>query len=238
MKIRLNKSKFIRNILIGTISLIIVACIINYAPGYERDKYEEVLNLIIGDKNVTESLKYPIYTDDNDIVYIAKDDVLNLFDRNIYYDETYKQLITTSNTKVANMELGSKKIQINGSEISTLGVVLEKDGILYVPISELELVYNISVNHPENSNKIIIDKLNEGMIVADVAEDTSLKYKSRNLSKTVVTVEKGEKVNCFYTTSKGWRVIRTSEGELRICKSKCTRKWIYCKTRYEWYIRN
>jgi len=224
MKLKLNKCKFIRNIIIGVVSLIIVSLIINYAPGYKRDKYSDVLNLIIGDENVTEDLKYPIYLDENDIVYISKEDISNLFDNNIYYDESYKQLITTSTTKVASMELGNKQITINGAQINTLGKVLEKDGVLYVPISELELVYNISINHPLDSNIIIVDKLSEGMIVADVAKKSTIKYKARSLSKDVGTIQAGEKVGCFYTTSKGWRLIRTSEGDLRICKSKCVSK--------------
>jgi len=32
MKVKVNKAKFIRNIIIGVVSLIIVALIINYAP--------------------------------------------------------------------------------------------------------------------------------------------------------------------------------------------------------------
>lgn len=219
MKLKLNKGKFLRNIIIGVVSLIIVALIINYAPGYKRDKYKDMLNLVIGDENVTENLKYQLYKDENEIVYMSKEDISNLFDTNIYYDESSKTLITTSNTKVASMELGKKQIIINGAVRDTLGTVLEKEGILYVPISELELVYNISINTSLNSNIVIIDYLNEGMIVADVARETSLRYKSRSLSKEVGKVEKGEKVSCFYTTSKGWRLIRTSEGTLGYVKA-------------------
>ena len=187
--------------------------------GYKRDKYADILNLVIGDENVTENLKYQLYKDNNETVYMSKDDISNLFDSNIYYDENSKTLITTSNTKVASMELGKKKIIINGATRDTLGAVLEREGILYVPISELELVYNISINTSLNSNIIIIDKLNEGMIVADVAKETSLRYKSRSLSKEVGKVERGEKVSCFYTTSKGWRLIRTSDGTLGYVKA-------------------
>lgn len=173
----------------------------------------------MGDTNVTENLKYPIYKDENEIVYMSKEDISNLFDSNIYYDETYKQLITTSNTKVAKMELGKRQIVINGSTRDTLGFVLEKDGILYVPISELELVYNISINTSLNSNIIIIDRLNEGMIVANVSEEANLRYKARSLSKKVGTVQEGDKVSCFYTTSKGWRLVRTNEGTLGYIKA-------------------
>ena len=62
--------------------------------------------------------------------------------------------------------------------------------------------------------------MNAGIIKADISTDTSIRYKARKLSKKVGEVKKGEKVSCFYTTSKGWRLIRTENGVLRICKSK------------------
>ena len=70
MKLKIQKGKFIRNIIIGVIALIIVAFIINTAPGYKRNKFQNVINLVIGDENVTEKLQKPIYLDENGVVYI------------------------------------------------------------------------------------------------------------------------------------------------------------------------
>lgn len=220
MKIKLNKFKFLRNIIIGVVSLIIVALIVNYAPGYKRDKYKDRINLVIRDENVTENLKNYIYRDENNLIYMSREDIMELFDEDIYYDENYKTIIITSNTKVASMTLGENVIVINGSKVNTLGQIIEKDDTIYIPISEVQLVYNISIEYIEDSNIVIIDRLEEGMIVADLAENVTLKYKPRKISKNVVTEEKGEKVSCFYTTSKGWRLIRTADGNLRLCKSK------------------
>ena len=88
MKLKIQKIKFIRNILIGIVALIIVAFIINIAPGYKRDKYSNVINLVIGDSNVTEKLKKPIYRDEEGALYISKEDIQELLDKTIYYDET------------------------------------------------------------------------------------------------------------------------------------------------------
>ena len=63
MKVKIQKRKFIRNIIIGIIALLVVAFIINIAPGYKRNKYQDVTNLVIGDENVTETLHNPIYKD-------------------------------------------------------------------------------------------------------------------------------------------------------------------------------
>ena len=69
-------------------------------------------------------------------------------------------------------------------------------------------------------NRVIIDELDQGMIKAKVSEESDIKYKPRRLSKNIGTVKQGESVSCFYTTSKGWRQIRTENGTIRIYQGK------------------
>ena len=54
---KLNTKKFIRNIIICLIAWLIVSFILNYAPGFKRDKFVGITNLIIDDEDVTENLK-------------------------------------------------------------------------------------------------------------------------------------------------------------------------------------
>ena len=97
----MKKLKFTRNIIIGVVALIIVAFIVNIAPGYKRDKYTDIVNLVIDENNVTENLKNNIYINENGTIYMSQEDIKNLFDENIYYDEKYNQIITTSYNKVS-----------------------------------------------------------------------------------------------------------------------------------------
>ena len=46
--------------------------------------------------------------------------------------------------------------------------VLQKDNVIYIPISELELVYNIDVNYIECTDMVVIENLNQGLIKAEV----------------------------------------------------------------------
>ena len=209
---KINEIKFLRNIIIGVVSLLIVAFIINIAPGYKRDKFTDIINLIINEENKTEDLIHDIYVNENETVYISEEDVKNLFDATIYYDNKYNQIITTSNTKVANIAIEEKKMTVNNSEISMLDSIIRIDNKLYLPISDMEIVYNIEIQYIDEMNRVIIDKLDKGMIRATVSEDTDIKFKPRGLSKDIGSLRKGENVVCFYTTSKGWRQIRTSNG--------------------------
>ena len=216
---KLNTKRFIRNIIICLIAWLIVSFILNYAPGFERDKYEGITNLIINDDDVTEQLKGSVFIGEEGGIYLSKDDIAVLFDKNIYYDEVSSTIVTTSNTKTASFCVAENQMIINGVKQNLNSKVLQKDGVIYIPISELELVYNISVQYIEETDIVVIEKLNQGLIKAEVEEGAKIKYKPRSISKKVGEIEKGEVVSCYYTTSKGWRLIRKEDGTLGYVKA-------------------
>ena len=212
MKIKIQKVKFIRNIIIGIVALFIVAFIINIAPGYKRNKFQNVTNLIIGDENVTENLKKPIYKDEEENIYISKEDIEQFLDKTIYYDEENDTVIATSEVSVASMKIGEKIININGTNKDTLETIIRVNDTIYIPIKEMKIVYNIETKYLEEEDIVIIDKLNEGMIKAEAKKEAKIRFRPRALSKNLGTLQVGETVSAFYTTSKGWRLIRTESG--------------------------
>ena len=217
--IKAKKLKFMRNVIVGVIALLIAAFIINIAPGYKRDKYKDVVNLIIDEHNVTEDLKNMLYINENKTVYMSEEDVRELFDENIYYDQQYNQIITTSYTKVANIEIEEKQMNINDSKVNMLDAIIKINDKIYLPISDMELVYNIKIKYIEETNRVVIENLNRGLIKATVTDNASIKFKQRSLSKDVGEVVKGEQVSCYYTTSRGWRQIRTENGTVGYVKA-------------------
>lgn len=212
--------KFIRNILIAIISLFIVAFILNIAPGYKRDTMINKTNLVFNDENVTEQLKDDIYINENGSVYISKEDVITLLDNNLYYDEMNSQIITCSDTKVASIKLYEKQMIVNDSIIYLSEPIIKQNEKVYIPIAQMSLIYNIKVEYIPKTDIVIVDKLDKGLIIANVSEDTEIKFKPRALSKSIGKLTKGQRVSCFYTTSKGWREIRTEDRNIRIYKSK------------------
>lgn len=217
--IKAKKLKFMRNVIVGVVALLVAAFIINIAPGYKRDKYKDVVNLIIDEHNVTEDLKNMLYINENKTIYMSEEDVKKLFDENIYYDQQYNQIITTSYTKVANIEIEKKQMNVNDSKVNMLDAIIKINDKIYLPISDMELVYNIKIKYIEETNRVVIENLNRGLIKATVTDDTSIKFKQRSLSKDVGEVIKGEQVNCYYTTSRGWRQIRTEDGTVGYIKA-------------------
>ena len=218
--LKAKKIKFLKNIFICVILLIVAAFIVNFAPGYKRDKYKDVINLVLNEENKTEELQNEIYVNENGTIYLSENDVKKFFDENLFYDEKNNQIITTSDTKVANIVVDEKRIMINGTEQNIIDSVIKINDKLYIPISDLTLVYNIDIKYIPSTKRVIIDNLNKGITRCIVSEETEIRYKPRRLSKIVGNLTIGEIVYSFYTTSKGWTQIRTSKGIVRICKSK------------------
>jgi len=217
---KIQKRKFIRNTAIVVICLSLAAYILNLAPGYERDKFKDKTNLVINEDSITEGLVHDVYVNNNGAIYLSEKDVSNLFDSTLYYDTKYDEVITTSDTKVAIMGINQNQMTVNGTAVPLSAPVIRRDGLIYIPISEMDLIYNIETEYVQSTNIAVIDELGKGQIAANVTDNTELKYKPRGLSKNVTKLSQGEKVYCYYTASNGWRQIRTENGEVRIYQGK------------------
>lgn len=150
---------------------------------------------------------------------MSEEDVKKLFDPTIYYDEKYNQIVTTSDTKVASIAINEKKMTVNNSNVSMLDSIIRIDNNIYLPISDMAIVYNIKIDYIESTKRVVIDELDTGMIKAVATSNTDIKFKPRGLSKDIGALKQGESVYCFYTTSKGWRQIRTSDGTIGYVKA-------------------
>ena len=85
------------------------------APNYTRNDITNRTNLIINNNNVTSVLKRDIFIDDKGVVYLSKPDIANFFNKYITYYEQYNQIITTSQTKVATLEIGKNSMEVNST---------------------------------------------------------------------------------------------------------------------------
>ena len=88
----------------------------------------------------------------------------------------------------------------------------------------MKIVYNIFTKYIKNTDIAVIENLNKGLIISKVEEEANIKIKPRQISKNVGKVKRGEKVNCYYTTSKEWRLIRTEDGILGYVKANTLAK--------------
>ena len=201
---------FFSKIVITGLFLACVAVVINLAPNYIQNKLAKKTNLIINNNNVTSSLKKDVKVE-NDVIYLSFDDVKNFFDENIYYDKQYKQIITSSDTKLASLEIGKKQMYINSSKTILYAPAIEDDGTYYLPISEMDKVYNVEIKFSKDTNIISVDSLDREQKIGNSSKNASVKYKPTTFSKTLDKLKQGDSV-VVIGQSDGWYKVRTGNG--------------------------
>ena len=212
------KSNWFRKIIVIAVFIGLIAIIINLAPNYIRKEITGKINVIINNNNITESMKFDVFVDENDIVYMATKDIANFFDEDIFYDNKYDQIITSSDTKLATLKLNEKEMYVNSSKVRIYGAATKKDDNFYLPISEMKDVYNVDINYIKESNIITIDSLDREQKKANASKDISVKYKPTVISKTVDKVKKGDSVIVIKELENGWKQVRTSLGKIGYTK--------------------
>ena len=174
-------------------------------------------NLIINNSNATSSLKNNVYIKDG-VVYVSKPDIYNFLDNTIIYDEKYNQVVTTSSTKIASLPIDSKQIQVNSSNTTIKAGAIILDEVAYVPISELDEVYNIKTTYVESEDLVYIDSLDREQQTATLKKDSSIKYKPTIISATLAKAKQGDTLTIAnrsdYPVPNGWTRVRTENGTL------------------------
>jgi len=211
-----NKKK-IKKILIIIIVIILIGTIAyNISNNIIVDKNKSI-NLVINNKNVTSNLKKEIIIE-NDNIYISKQDLGNFFDKYIYEDTENNNIVTTYNNKIASISLEKNKININGSTKNTYAHAENKEGIIYVPITELEDVYGIEIKYLPDSKVLTIDSTSKEQKKGIITKNVSVKSSTKFISKTIDKVKKGSYV-IVVSEDKGYTKIRTENGKVGYVKT-------------------
>lgn len=232
---------FFLNVIKILLLLSILIIVFKLAPNYEiSDTYERnKINIIINNNNVTKKLKYDLYINEKNVIYMAMPDIKNYFDKYIIYDEENKQIITTYGEKVGILPLNGNIIKINDSNLEILSGIEEKEELIYLPISSMGKVYNLDVKYIKNNQILLLDSLDRELIKSDVSKNYSVKYKDTFFSKTVDKLDKGDKVICIEELENSWTKIRTDNGIIGYVKTNvlkneiCVRENIPENTRTE-----
>ena len=211
------KTNLLKKIIVVALFTICICIVINLAPNYIQNKEKERIKVIINNSNVTSSLKQDVFVDENEIIYLSFEDIENFFDGEIYYDKQYNQIITTSDTKLASLEIGKKQMYVNSSKVTIYGTVIEKDETYYLPFSEMKNVYDVDVKYSEDSKIITIDSLSKEQKKGNSSKNANVKYKPTFFSKNIDSIKKGESV-IVIAKEGSWYKIRTTNGNIGYVK--------------------
>lgn len=216
----MNKSrKIIIKVIIVLLALLVIGFIAIKAETLIKEKTDGKINLIINNNNVTSRLKNEVKMDDG-IIYVSMDDIKNFFDKYICIEEETNEIITTYDDKIASIGFDANKLTLNGSTKKISAHALKDNDAVYMPISEMQDVYNIELKNIEDTKVITIDSLDREQIKANAKSKISIKSKGRFFSKTVDKVQKGETVILVDNgQDSGWTKIRTQKGKVGYVKA-------------------
>ena len=206
------KSNIFMKIAVVTLFIMAVAVVINLAPNFVINSNKNKMSVIINNNDVTDSMKYEPYVGEYDVVYMATKDIANFFDQDIFYDNVYDQIITTTDTKVAALPLEKSQMYVNSSEVKIFGTATKKDETFYLPFSEMKDVYNIEISYIKDTNTLVIDSLNREQKKGNASGDISIKYKPTIFSKSLDSVKRGNSMVVIEEKDGGWYKVRTNNG--------------------------
>ena len=147
------KKKIIIGVGITILAIIVLFIIAMIANNYIILDNNTTTNLIINNKNVTSDLRNDIIQEDG-VIYLSEDDIANFFDKHIYLEEENNRIITTYNKKIAEVSLDENVINVNGADKRISAHAIERDGVIYIPISEMTEVYDIEIGNIEETKEL------------------------------------------------------------------------------------
>ncbi len=201
-------------IIVAIIVLFIIAMIAN---NYIILDNNTTINLIINNRNVTSDLRNDIIQEDG-VIYLSEDDIANFFDKHIYLEEENHRIITTYHTKIAEVSLDENVINVNGEDKRTYAHAMERDGVIYIPISEMTEVYDIEIGNIEETKVLTIDSLDREQKKATITSSVAVKSSKNFIAKTVDRIAKGDSV-IVISSDGGYSRIRTKNGKLGYVKT-------------------
>ncbi len=211
------KKKAIKRIFLAIVIMIITGIALFIANDYIILDKNETINLVINNNNITSNLKNEIIIED-DIIYISMADIGNFFDKHIYEEEEIGKVITTYDKKIAEIGFEEDEIIINGSKKDIHASAIEKEDVIYLPISEMKEVYNIEIEYIPETAVITIDSLHKEQTSAIVSSNMAVKSSTNFIAKTIDRVDKGETV-VIVSSGESYTKIRTDDGKIGYVKS-------------------
>lgn len=200
-----------------TALLIIVAFIlivINLIFGNDKEKINDLKILY----NNEETKYADVVVDSEERIYFSIFDITNIFDSNLYYNDAEKEIITTFNKHVALLKVDETFMVVNDSNINLSAEVKEFNNTVYVPITDMELVYDIEVSYSEEENILMLDSIDKEKKEAEVIKKTKVKEDKGLFKKTLEKIDVGSTVVVIEEVENYYK-IRTENGNIGYVKS-------------------
>ena len=196
------------------IIVVLILIVINLIFGNDKEKINDLKILY----NNEETKYADVIVDSEDRIYFSIFDITNIFDSNLYYNDAEKEIITTYNKHVALLKVDETFMVVNDSNINLSAEVKEFNNTVYIPITDMELVYDIEVSYSEEENILMLDSIDEAKKEAEVVKKTKVKEDRGLFKKTLEKIDVGSIVVVIEELENYYK-IRTENGNIGYVKA-------------------
>ena len=211
----LNKfAKRRRIALLAIITILILIFLILNLFGDKKHKIPEKISLMLNNEIV--ELQKEMYKEEENI-YISKEDIVKLFDETLYYNEAEKELITTFNTHIALLKVDETFMVLNDSNVELKGCLTEKDNTVYLPLTDLGIVYDVEIEYSDEYNRVILSSTQEEKKQSITLKKANVYEKTNSYSKKIKTLDI-RKYFKFKKQKKKYKKVRTENGNIGYIK--------------------
>lgn len=195
-----------RRLFIIALIIFILFSIINklFFSSKKNLNHNEETILVIEDE--IQKLKNRVIVDSLKNIYASYDDIKDIYDENIFFDEVNNKVITTYNKHIAILELEKNQIEINDAQTSIKGKLQYIENTLYLPISDLGLVYDFEYSYSDESNIVILESISKNKSVGTVLKNVKLKKVDKTFPRNFVRLSKDDKVTIIDEENKYYKV--------------------------------
>ena len=183
---------------------------------YENDE----IRVVIDDNEYTKSLP-DVAAFTSEKVMLSFDTIKKYFYEYIFWDEKYETVIVAKDKTVMKMPVDENKILVNGKEKDISVPVQYINQKLYIPIEELEEIFDLKVDVNE---KIIVTTKDADYFSVKVDNKIHTKKYKKDFCMTTDVVKKGETIEIFDDyENKGdddYLWVRTENGSFGYVKKK------------------
>ena len=173
------------------------------------------ISLIINNEDVTSTIENEIIIKD-DVQFISLEDIKKCIDKNIYQED--ENIILSSEKKIGLLNFENNQIEINGSKKNTKSKPYkDESGVIYIPISELESVYEMEYTYIPKYKNIIIDNYCRKLEKAYLKKNQYIVKEKKGFSDRIEKINKGNWV-VFVSEEEGWAKVRSQNGNIGYVK--------------------
>ena len=194
---------------------IIIILMLFFIIKNNKIKEKTNLSIIINNEDVTHILENEIIVKD-EVQYVSFEDIKKCLDKNIYLEDD--KIILSSDKKIGVLNFENNKIEINGSNVNIKSKPYkEENGVIYIPISELQSVYEMEYTYIPEYKNIVIDNYYKKLEKAYLKKNQYILKEKKTSSDKLEKINKGNWV-IYVSEEDGWAKVRTQNGNLGYVK--------------------